>query len=62
MTPSPRFFVSAESKGVRFPVSRLEGTLVGSSASVDSKGVEKMSGKVAEGWVVKPPRHMTPEE
>jgi hypothetical protein len=37
MPPPPRFFVSADSKGLRLSVSCLESTLADVSASVDSK-------------------------
>ncbi len=36
--PSPLFFVSVASKGLRNPVSRLLATLTGEFTSVDSKG------------------------
>ena len=36
--PTPLFFVSAESKGLRHPVSSLDATLMGDSVSVDFKG------------------------
>jgi hypothetical protein len=35
--PSPEFFISADSKGVKFSVSRLESMLTGDRGSVDSK-------------------------
>jgi hypothetical protein len=37
--PSPLFFVSVASKGLRFPVSDLESTLTGGRVSVASKEV-----------------------
>jgi hypothetical protein len=37
MPPPPRFFVSADSKGLRFSVSCLESIVADDSASVDSK-------------------------
>ena len=37
--PSPRFFVTVASKGVKFSVSALESTLAGALADVDSKEV-----------------------
>jgi hypothetical protein len=33
------FFISVDSKAFNIPVSHLESTLMGASASVDSKGV-----------------------
>jgi hypothetical protein len=38
----------------------LDATLVGGPVSVDSKGVRKMGGDVAEVWIVKLPRHICP--
>jgi hypothetical protein len=40
----PLFFVSVASKGLRFPVSRLESTLMGIFASVAAKRVRRIVG------------------